>query len=312
MLVKVDNASNLKFKIHNEGKNLINSNKNDNFDTSNNYDTNIQKNYFIENKNKNEDLKKINNKESISISERSPAKSKGKNIISSQKLKQEINNYNNNNNLNNNTINKKETVLASSFIFYKENKCISKLRIIYSSKQKKYISITLLIYSLILFLLSIFDLMTKIQKRKEKYLLSYLIIFIFEMICSCLIMLFHVFYYFINIGNNNIIYIIMSIIILLFSLLYIFIYLQKKVRLIEIIIQMIYNLFMVLINLIYLFMSYNLDKENNKVQQNIEDIMNFSLRNEKLPEFTNKNSIEKNKDDKNKIKAVALVEEDKS
>ena len=66
---------------------------------------------------------------------------------------------------------------------------------------------------------------------------------------------------------------------------------------------------MVLINLIDLFMSYNLDKENNKVQQNIEDIMNFSLRNEKSPDFTNK---EKNKDDKNKIKAVALVEEDKS
>ena len=104
----------------------------------------------------------------------------------------------------------------------------------------------------------------------------------------------------------------MSIIILLFSLIYIFIYLQKKVRLIEVIIQMIYNLFMVLINLIDLFMSYNLDKENNKVQQNIEDIMNFSLRNEKLPDFKNKNSSkEKNNDDKNKIKAVALVEEDK-
>ena len=311
MLAKVDNVSNSKFKINNEGKNLINSNKNDNFDTSNNYDTNIQKNYFIENKSKNEEFKTINKHDSISISERNTAKTKEKIIISSKKLKSEINILGNdiNNNTNNN---KKENNLTTSFVFYKENKCISKIKIIYSSKQKKYISIILLIYSLILFLLSAVDLMKKIQKGKENYLLSNLIIFIFEMICSCLIILFHVLYYFINIGNNYIIYLIMSIIILLFSLIYIFIYLQKKVRLIEVIIQMIYNLFMVLINLIDLFMSYNLDKENNKVQQNIEDIMNFSLRNEKLPDFKNKNSSkEKNNDDKNKIKAVALVEEDK-
>ena len=225
MLGKVDNISNSKFRIHNEGKNLINNNKNDNFDTSNNYDTNIQKNYFIENKTKNEDFKKVsNNKDRNSTSERIPAKSKDKNIKSSKQLKSEINNFNNN--INNNNNNKKENMLTSSFVFYKENKCISKLKIIYSSKQKKYISIILLLYSLILFLISILDLMRKIQKGKVNFLLSNLIIFIFEMICSCSIILFHICYYFINIGNNYIIYLVMSIIILLFSLIYIFIYLN--------------------------------------------------------------------------------------
>ena len=308
-MAKMDN-----FKIHNEGKNLINNNKNDNFDSSN-YDNNPQKNYFIDNKDniKNDDLKKVNNKGSISISERSPTiltKSKEKNIISSKQLKSEINNYNNyNNNINKNTsTNKKENILTSSFVFYKENKCISKFKIIYSSKQK-YISIILLIYSLILFLLSIFDLMNKIQQKRDNYLLSNLVIFIFEIICSSLIILFHIFYFFINIGNNYIVFLIMSIIIFVFSLLYIIIYVKKKVRLLEIILYMIYNLFLVLINLIYLFMSYNLDKENNKVQQNIEDIMNFSLRNEKSPDFGKNSNKEKNKD--HKIKAIALVEEEK-
>lgn len=303
-MAKIENKSSN--KIHNEGKNLINSNKNENRDSSNNH-TNVQnKNYFTDNKNKKEGLKKIV-KESTSISERSPTimtKSKDKNIISSKELKSEISNYNNilNNNDNNQ---KKENNLTSSFVFYKENKFISKFKIIYSSKQK-YISIILLIYSLILFLLSIFDLITIIQKKRSNYFLNNLIIFILEMVCSGLIILFHVFYFFINIGNNYFIFLIMSFIILVFGLIYATIFVKKKVRLFEIIIYMIYNLFLVLINLMYLFMSYNLDKKNNKVQQNIEDIMNFSLRNEKISDFRGKNNSKENKN-----KPIALVEEDK-
>ena len=98
----------------------------------------------------------------------------------------------------------------------------------------------------------------------------------------------------------------MSFIILVFGLIYATIFVKKKVRLFEIIIYMIYNLFLVLINLMYLFMSYNLDKKNNKVQQNIEDIMNFSLRNEKISDFRGKNNTKENKN-----KPIALVEEDK-
>ena len=164
----------------------------------------------------------------------------------------------------------------------------------------------LLIYSLILFFLSIYDLMKKIQKNKNGFLLNNLIIFIFEMICSGLIICFHIFFYFINIGNNYVIFLIMSIIILIFSLIYIGIYIQKKSRLLEIILYVAYNLFLVIINLIYLFLSYHLVKQNNKMQQNIEDIMNFSLRNEKIPDFSQK---ERNKD--HKKKPVSLVEEDK-
>lgn len=305
---KIDNASNTNFKIPNEGKNLIKK-ESENFDSSNNYD--IQKNNHIDKKSKNDVFKNMMKGQSLSISERSPSmptKSNNKNnLISSKKLKSELNN---DINIQNDPKNiKKESVLTSSFVFYKENKVISNFKKLYGLKQK-YISIILLIYSLILFLISILDLMRKIQQKKQNYFLCNLIIFILEMVCSGLIILFHIIYYFINIGNNYIIFLIMSIIIIALTLIYAFIYVKKKIRLLEIILHMVYNLFLVMINLIYLFMSYNLVKENNKVQQNIEDIMNFSLRNERMPNFEGKNSSkEKNKE--HKTKGVALVEEDK-
>ena len=307
-MAKIDNLANGNFKIRNEGKNLIK--ENENYDTSNNYETNIHKNFF-EKTSKIEEFQKMKKKQSMSISERNPAislKSKDKNIISSKELKSEISNYNND--INNNTkTNKKENILTSSFVFYKENKFISNFKKIYSLKQK-YISIILLIYSLILFIISFLDLLRIIQQKNQNYLLCNIIIFILQMICSCLIILFHIFYYFINVGNSYLIFLIMSIIILIFSLIYIIVYIKKKVRLIDIILHIVYNLLLVVINLVYLFMSYNLVKENNKVQQNIEDIMNFSLRNEKIADFEGKNS-NKEKNKENKIKAVALVEEDK-
>ena len=306
---KIDNASNAKFKIPNEGKNLIKK-ESENFDSSNNYD--IQKNTYIDKKSKNDILKNKIKTPSLSISERSPAmpiKSKDKNnIISSKELKSELNNDNNMKIDKTKNI-KKEPTLTSSFVYYKENKIISNFKKLYGLKQK-YISIILLIYSLILFLISILDLMRKLQQKKQNFFLCNLIIFILEMVCSGLIILFHIIYYFINIGNNYIIFLIMSIIIIILTLIYAFIFVKQKVRLLEIILHMVYNLFLVTINLIYLFMSYNLVKENNKVQQNIEDIMNFSLRNEKIPDFDGKSpSKEKNKE--HKTKGVALVEEDK-
>ena len=61
---------------------------------------------------------------------------------------------------------------------------------------------------------------------------------------------------------------------------------------------------MVLINLIYLFMSYFLTRKQFKVQQNIEDIMNFSIRNEK-----NEDNLPENKKER-KNKGIELVEEE--
>lgn len=296
---KVDVGSNPKFKIPYKGKNLINKNQNEIIDSSNNYE--LQKNYYKEDSSRNKDIK--NKNQNIALSERSPVfqtKTKEKNIMSSVELKPK---ENNNNSITKN--NKKQSAITSSFIFYKENKCISILKKLYSSRQK-YISILLLICSVLLFLLSFFDLNKQIQNKEGNYLLCNLIIFIFEMVCSGLIFLFHIIYYFINITNNYyLIFLIMSIIILIFSSIYINTYIKKKVTLIEVILYMIYNLLLVLINFIYLFMSYNLVKKNNKVQQNIEDIINFSLRNEKIAGNANK---EKKKE--NKIKAVALVEEE--
>ena len=307
---KIDNASNTNFKLKNEGKNLISSNQIENIDSSNNYERNFQGNFLDKNNKKELPQKKIIKKFSgITSSERNPAlvKIKDKNIISSKELKSEIN-INNFNNVKPD-INRKDSILSSSLIFT-ENKFISKFKKIYSSKQK-YISIILLIYSIFLFAISIFDLFQKIQDKNNNYLLINLIIFILEMVCSGLIFLFHIIYYFLNIGNktNKTIFLIMSIIILVFSLLYIRTYVIKNVRFFEIIINVVNNLLLVIINIIYLFMIYYIDKKNNKFQRNIDDIINISLRNEKMPNYKEKN-VEKDKKE-NKIKAVALVEEEK-
>jgi hypothetical protein len=299
-MARIEMDSNQKSKIANEGRNLIN-NQNEIIDTSNNYE--LQKNKSIDKDNKNKGLQAIKKLQSQTFSERSPSfGEKGKEIIiaSNNDLRSQINSDNNNSQKKP----KRQSILSSSINFYRENILKSSLKKIYGSRQK-YISIILLIYSSILFLLSFFDLLRQIQNKEGNFLLCNLILFILEMICSGLIVLFHSIYYFININNNTyIIFLIMSIIIIIFSLIYIHIYIKKKVRLIEIILYMMYNLSLVIINFIYLFMSYSLSKKKNKVQQNIEDIMNFSLRNEKID---NDRSKDKNKENK---KVMALVEED--
>ena len=299
-MARIEMDSNQKSKIANEGRNLIN-NQNEIIDTSNNYE--LQKNKSIDKDNKNKGLQAIKKLQGQTFSERSPAfGEKGKEIIiaSNNDLRSQINSDNNNNQKKP----KRQSILSSSINFYRENILKSSLKKIYGSRQK-YISIILLIYSSILFLLSFFDLLRQIQNKEGNFLLCNLILFILEMICSGLIVLFHSIYYFININNNTyIIFLIMSIIIIIFSLIYIHIYIKKKVRLLEIILYMMYNLSLVIINFIYLFMSYSLSKKKNKVQQNIEDIMNFSLRNEKID---NDRTKDKNKENK---KVMALVEED--
>ena len=200
--------------------------------------------------------------------------------------------------------NKKENNLtSSSILIYRENKFVSKCKVLYKSKQK-YISILLLISGLFLFLLSVFDLMKNVQNREGNYLLFNLIIFILEMVISGLIILFHIIYYFINISNNYITFLIMSILILIFTLLYVSIYIRKKLGFIEIILIMVDNLLLIIINFVYLFKNYSLIKKKNKVQKNIEDIMNFSIRNDKVGDFHG-NGSSKDK----KIKGVELVEE---
>ena len=293
-MAKIDIGSSQKIKVPNEVKNLISNNPNDMVDTSNNYEE--QKD-----KNKDLDLKTLQKIQNFGFSERAPVyKTKTKEtIISNKDLKSHL--KNNNNKDENIKKEFKKNTLTSSTFFYKENFCISKLKKIY---YKKYISIIFLIFSTILFIFSVLDLMKQVRNQKGTFLLCNLLLFIFEMMCSGIIILFHTIYYFINISHTNyIIFLIMSILIIVFSLIYIHTYIKKTVKFIEIISYMINNLLLILINIIYLCMSYNLIKKKNKMQQNIEDIMNYSLRNEKIG-----NNAQKEKENKKNV--VQLVEEE--
>jgi len=296
-MAKIENFSSSNIKMPQEGKNLINKNQSGNFEYLNN-EANQYKDFFKDKNNKSHDVPTIVNKFYMNDKNKNMQKKSKENIIvSSNDLKSELNKINNNKNK------KENNLTTSTFMYYKENIFFSKLKSIYRTKQK-YISITLLLFGVSLFLLSIFDLLKIIQNRKGDYLLCNLIVFVLEMVCTGLIIIFHMIYYFINKADNYIIFVIMSITIFIFSLIYVSIYIRRKIGLIEIILYMIYNLLLALINFIYMFMNNSLIKRKNKDQQNIEDIMNFTINNEKADNSKGK-KLEKDK----KIKGVALVEE---
>ena len=296
-----NNISTSNMKIPNEGKNLINNNR-DNQDLSNNYETNVAKNLFKnENKGQNKFVKETN----LTMQPRIKDKN---GIISKEVLSPEIDNDNDNdmnmneNIENNNTKKKKDKALTSSLFFYKENKIFTKFRRLYK-KIQIYISISLAIFSSILFVISMLDFMKKIKNKKD-FLLCNSFIFILEILCSILNIIFHIIYYSFNISNNNLIFVIISCAIFVFGLIYTHTYIKQKVDLLEILFYVGYNFSMILINLIYLFMSYFLTRKQFKVQQNIEDIMNFTIRNEKNDDNLNENKNER------KHKGIELVEEE--
>jgi len=294
-----NNNSTSNIKIQNEGKNLINNNLRDNQDISNNYESNVARNLFAnDNKSPHKFIKEAN----LTMQPRM----KDKNGIISREILNPENDVdiNNNDNIDHNNSNKKKekTKLPLSLFYYKENKIFTKFRRIYK-KIQIYISIFLAIFSSILFIISMLDFMKK-MKNKKKFLLCNSFIFIFEILCAILNIIFHITYYSFNVSNNNLIFIVISCIIFAFGLIYTHTYLKQKVDIINIVFYVGYNFSMILINLIYLFKSYSLTREQFKVQQNIEDIMNFTMKNDKNDDNLQENKVE------NKNKGIELVEEE--
>ena len=291
-----NNILNSKFKIPKEEKDLINNNLQENQDFSNNFESSVPKNFFISNKSsQNKFIKETN----LTM----PPRIKGKGEILSKDVLNQENDMDMNINENIEDMpKKKENKLASSLFFYKESKIFTKFRRIYK-KWQIYISIFLLFFSAILLSISLFDFSKKIKKEKNLFLCK-LFIFISNILCSILNIIFYIIYYSFNVSPNNIIFIILSCLIFAFGLVYAHTYIKQKVELLQIIFLVGYNFCMVLINLIYLFMSYFLTRKQFKVQQNIEDIMNFSIRNEK-----NEDNLPENKKER-KNKGIELVEEE--
>ena len=296
MMAKNYNISGSNIKIPNEGKNLINNNAQENVDTSNNYNS-IQKNLFLgSNKSQNKFMKETN----LTMQPRIKNKNE---IMSKEKLNQDNDiDININENMDNNKPKKKENKLTSSIFFYKESKIFTIFRRLYK-KWQLYIAIFLSVISTILFIISIFDLFNK-MKKKDNYYLCKSYIYYGEIISSILIIVFYIIYYSFNTSHNNLIYIILCVLIFLFSAIYTHTYIKQKVDIIKVLFHTAYNFSLFLINLIYLFMSYFINRKKFKEQQNIEDIMNFTIRNEKIED----NLADRKKDRKNK--GIELVEEE--
>ena len=290
------NISSSNFKIPNEGKNLINNNNKENQDLSSNFEPNVPRDYFIKNNaSQNKFIKETN----LTMQPRL----KDKNGIISKEILNRENDLDINMNENNDgNIKKSEKKLSSSIFLYKESKIFTKFRRIYK-KLQIYIAIFLSFFSAILFSISIFDLTKKMKNKKNFFLLNSFI-FLCEIFCAILNIIFHIIYYSFNIKSINLIFIIISSLIFVFSMIYVHTYIQQKVDLLKILFHVTYNFCMLLINLIYLFMIYFLTRQKFKDQQNIEDIMNFTIRNEKIEDNLPRSKKER------KNKGIELVDEE--
>ena len=286
-------SSDLNNKIQNEGKNLINNNQHENIDSSNNYSS-IQKNLFISSDKNQNKLKETN------LTMQPKLKTKNE-LISKDVLNQENDlDINMNENI---EPKKKDNKLRSSFLFYTESKLFTIFRRLYK-KWQLFISIFLSAVSAIFFVISILDLFNKMKNKDNDYYLCKSFIYYGEIICSILVIAFYIIYYSFNISHNNIIFIILSVLIFLLSLVYTHTYIKQKVDSFQIFCYVAYNFMLILINAIYLLMSYFINRKKFKEQQNIEDIMNFTIRNEKIED----NLKDRKKDRKNK--GIELVDEE--
>lgn len=286
-------SSDLNNKIQNEGKNLINNNQHENIDSSNNYSS-IQKNLFISSDKNQNKLKETN------LTMQPKLKTKNE-LISKDVLNQENDlDINMNENI---EPKKKDNKLRSSFLFYTESKLFTIFRRLYK-KWQLFISIFLSSVSALFLVISILDLFNKMKNKDNDYYLCKSFIYYGEIICSILVIAFYIIYYSFNISHNNIIFIILSVLIFLLSLVYTHTYIKQKVDSFQIFCYVAYNFMLILINAIYLLMSYFINRKKFKEQQNIEDIMNFTIRNEKIED----NLKDRKKDRKNK--GIELVDEE--
>lgn len=286
-------SSDLNNKIQNEGKNLINNNQHENIDSSNNYSS-IQKNLFISSDKNQNKLKETN------LTMQPKLKTKNE-PISKDVLNQENDlDINMNENI---EPKKKDNKLRSSFLFYTESKLFTIFRRLYK-KWQLFISIFLSAVSSLFLVISILDLFNKMKNKDNDYYLCKSFIYYGEIICSILVIAFYIIYYSFNISHNNIIFIILSVLIFLLSLVYTHTYIKQKVDSFQIFCYVAYNFMLILINAIYLLMSYFINRKKFKEQQNIEDIMNFTIRNEKIED----NLKDRKKDRKNK--GIELVDEE--
>mgnify|MGYP006873129813 CR=1 FL=1 len=240
-----------------------------------------------------------------------------KNKISTQKS---INkNGNKNINVNNNNLDQQNMNVSQCFI--EKNYFFTLLYRCFPTKIKIFTLIFFLICSTIFLGINLFDYVNFWKNNKlyisELWLMNNIVVFTLQIISSFGILFFQCIMFIINQGEYQNFTIISIIFIIVFSSLRIFIFVKHTNLSLSILIDLIYSIFIFLINIIFLMLIMLTNKKKKNVLQNIDEIVNFTENNmqtQKKEKETNMNTLNNSPNInilKKEIKSVQLVEEDK-
>jgi hypothetical protein len=151
----------------------------------------------------------------------------------------------------------------------------------------------------------------------ELWLINNIVVFTLQIIFSFGILFFQCIMYIINQGEYQNFTITSIIFIIVFSSLRIFIFIKHTNLSLSILIDLIYSIFIFLINIAFLMLIMLTNKKKKNVLQNIDEIVNFTENNmqtQKKEKEMNMNTLNNSPNLnilKKEIKSVQLVEEDK-
>jgi hypothetical protein len=201
-----------------------------------------------------------------------------------------------------------ETTEAPSFrgvrghLFTKIDRCFSD-RII------MIISLCMLLYSILLLMFSILDLI-KIMKSKtnNNYYMNNIVFFVLDVVNISIILIYHMMNYFLKPKEVHNITLLLVILLFIFSLMRCMQYAKKNEGMTAVIIYLCQNFFANLVNGLTLFFFFIDSKKRKNAMHGIEEIINFTELN------ANANSKKENglqlDIDNNKVKPATLVEEE--
>ena len=243
-----------------------------------------------------------------------------KNKLSTQKS----NNKNGNNNINinannNNNIDQQNMNVSQSFI--EKNYFFTLLYRCFPTKIKIFTLIFFLICSTVFLGINLVDYINFWKKNKlyirDLWLINNIVVFTLQIISSFGILFFQCIMYIVNQGEYQNFTIISIIFIIAFSSLRIFIFVKHTNLSLSILIDLIYSIFIFLINIVFLMLIMLTNKKKKNVLQNIDEIVNFTENNmqtQKKEKIMNINTLNNSPNLnilKKEIKSVQLIEEDK-
>lgn len=217
--------------------------------------------------------------------------------------------------------NKEQKNLNTSISFVEKNYFFLKLNRFCPLKIKILIEIIFLFCSILFLCINTYDYIIYWKNLKnhnnhnnKEWLSNNYIIFLSQIIGSLAMLFFYFIIFFINQGEN-LNFIISSIIsIIIFSTMKIFVFIKTVKISISIIFNLVYSLFILLINIVLLMLMMIINKKKKNVLQNIDDIVYFTENNmqtqKKRKDINDINNSPNNNILKKATKSVQLVEDD--